>query len=78
MSAIKEYYNEYIYSADYVENGELAPEEYMEYLPEFPEELKIGTLSLGSSGVMLRFSPVGFILSAEEIPTPIRPVTYAN
>jgi hypothetical protein len=73
MSAMKEHYNEHVYAADYVEEN-AAPDAYMDYLPAFPEDMKVGSLTLGRHGVMLRFSPEGYVLMMSEIPTPIKPL----
>ncbi|WP_413557412.1 hypothetical protein [Bdellovibrio sp. HCB209] len=77
MSAIKEYYHEHVYAADFVE-CEIATESDSDYLPEFPEDLKIGSLTLSPNGVMLRFSPTGGVLAMHEIATPIKPLSLAN
>lgn len=75
MGAMKEIYEDYKYAGDI----EAAPETFMDFLPAFEdEERKVGSLSLGSHGVMLRFTPAGGVLSMHEIATPIRPLSQSN
>ncbi|UYL07873.1 hypothetical protein B9G69_012535 [Bdellovibrio sp. SKB1291214] len=76
MGAMKEIYEDYKYAGDTVDT---APENFMDFLPAFEdEELKVGSLTLGAGGVMLRFTPTGGVLSMHEIATPIRPLTQSN
>lgn len=75
MAAIKEYYHEHVYAADFID-CEIATEADFDNLPEFAEELKIGSLSLGPNGVMLRFSPEGGVLAMHEIAIPIKPLSH--
>jgi hypothetical protein len=76
MGLMKETFEDYVYAGD--ESADVSADEFMDYLPDFPEEMKVGSLSLGSTGVMLRFSPYGYVLSMTEIPTPIKPLSLPN